>query len=144
MELRSGHLGGFQFRQTTLLEVGLGQCELEILPIDCINYSTLVLFQTSRERHTSKGSKITKGPENQNDGPNWHALSDFLTSILLQNIKKNNGVPFWRKKFSEKSLTMAKKQNGGPLVSPGTVCYAEKRNNFYISVPCAKWSNLAP
>ena len=31
-----------------------------------------------------------------------------------------------------------------PSVSPGIVCYAEKRNNFYSSVGWAKWSNLAP
>ena len=37
--------------------------------------------------------------------PNWRALSDFLTSILLPNIKKIEGRPFANiKKCSEKSL----------------------------------------
>ena len=30
---------------------------------------------------------------------------------------------------------MLKKLNGDPLVSSGIVCYAEKRNNFYSSIP---------
>ena len=42
------------------------------------------------------------------------------------------------------SLTMPKKLKGDPLDSPSIVCYAEKKNKFYISVPCAKWSNFAP
>ena len=37
--------------------------------------------------------------------------------------------------FSEKSFTMPKKnRKGGPLVSPGIVCYAEKEENLFGSV----------
>ena len=34
------------------------------------------------------------------------------------------------KVFSNKSLTMSKKLKGGPLFSPGIVCYAEKGTTF--------------
>ena len=44
------------------------------------------------------------------------------------------------RKKSTKSLEMLKTTE---KVSSGIECYAEKGNNFYISVPCAKWSNLA-
>ena len=44
------------------------------------------------------------------------------------------GDPFMNRTF-EKSLTMPKKtQRWGPLVSPGIVCYAEKRKNLFGSV----------
>ena len=37
-----------------------------------------------------------------------------------------------------------KTEKGDPLVSSGIVSYTKKRNNYYSSVPCAKWYNLAP
>ena len=40
--------------------------------------------------------------------------------------------------FLKKSLTMPKNSNGDPLVSPGIVCYAEKKKNFFGSV---LWAN---
>ena len=47
------------------------------------------------------------------------------------------------KMYKEKSLTLTEKTERGTF-STGILCYAEKRRKFYISVPCAKWSNLAP
>ena len=59
-------------------------------------------------------------------------LWDFPTSILSQNIKKMQGGPFEEKnpkKNSEKKcLAVSKKiERGDSLVTPGMVCYAEKR-----------------
>ena len=96
-----------------------------------------------------------------------------VSSILFYSTQKTQkldrigalkGVPFWifglpfcrktskkwtgdsleKKKLSKKVSQCRKKLNGDPLVSLGIVCYGEKRNNFCISVPCDKWSNLAP
>ena len=57
---------------------------------------------------------------------------DFSTSILSQNIKKLEGDIlgiFFRKKCHN-----AKKLKRDPLVSPGTVCYAEKEKKpFWFS-----------
>ena len=48
----------------------------------------------------------------------------FLTTIVAKH-QKNEGDPL--KNFFKKSLTMPKKtEKRDPLVSPGTVCYAEK------------------
>ena len=63
-------------------------------------------------------------------------LWDVLTSILSQNIKKNAGGPFekkkFRKKIRKKCLAVPKKiERGEPLVSPGTVCYAEKQEKLF-------------
>ena len=42
---------------------------------------------------------------------------------------------FDEKNILKKSLTMPKKLKGGPLVSPGNVCYAEKgKKTFFGSV----------
>ena len=62
-------------------------------------------------------------------------LWDFSTSILSQNIVNLKGDHLGKKFFSEKSLTMPKKtERGDPLVSPGTVCYAEKQEKpFWFS-----------
>ena len=55
-------------------------------------------------------------------------LWDFPTSILSQNIKKNAGGLF-EEKSSEKNVSQCRKkiERGDSLVSPGTVCYAEKQ-----------------
>ena len=53
------------------------------------------------------------------------------------------GGPFGEKIFSKKSHNDEKTEND-PLVSLIIVCYAEKKEKLYTSVPCAKWSNLAP
>ena len=60
-------------------------------------------------------------------------LWDFSTPILSRNIKKLKGDPLGI--FSKKSLTMPKKtERRDPLVSPCTVCYAEKQEKpFWFS-----------
>ena len=71
-------------------------------------------------------------------GSNW-TLWDFLTSILLQNIKKTEGDTLETLKFFGKSLTVPKKtERGNSTVSSGFVYYAKKGMNDYISVPWAK------
>ena len=61
-------------------------------------------------------------------------LWDFLTSILSQNIKKMQGGPFGEIFFEKKSRSVEKNEWGEPLVSPGTVCYAEKQEKpFWFS-----------
>ena len=68
------------------------------------------------------GKKILQCRKKLKGGTLW----DFPTSILKQNSKKLKGDPLG-KKNSEKSLAVPKKiERGDPLVSPGTVCYAEK------------------
>ena len=49
--------------------------------------------------------------------------------------QKNEGGPFEEKNFPEKSLAVPKKNGkGGPLVSPGMVCYAGKKEKpFWFS-----------
>ena len=59
-------------------------------------------------------------------------LWDFPTSILTQNSKKIEGGPFGKKIFPKKSLAVPKFERGDPLVSPGMVCYAEKRKTFLV------------
>ena len=54
-------------------------------------------------------------------------LWDFSTSILSQNSKKLKGGPFGGKNFPKKVSECRKNWKGGPLVSPGNVCYAEKK-----------------
>ena len=62
---------------------------------------------------------------------NWKgALWDFSTSILSQSIKKLKGDPLGDF-FFEKSLNAEKYWKGNPLVSPGTVCYAEKEEKLF-------------
>ena len=87
-------------------------------------------------------------PENPKVGPNWRAplarasgalkggtISDFLTSILLQNIEKIEGRSLWRKKIEK--VSQSQKNERGPLVSPGIVCYAEQKEQFlYFSSLC--------
>ena len=50
----------------------------------------------------------------------------------------------WGIFFAKQSLTMPNKLKWGPLVSSGTVCYAEKQENLFGSVRLAKWFNLTP
>ena len=67
-------------------------------------------------------------------------LRDFSTSILSQIIKQLKGGPFGGKiVFRKKSRTMPKKfERRDPLVSPGNVCYAEKKEKpFWFS----SWAN---
>ena len=67
-------------------------------------------------------------------------LWDFSTSILSQSSKTVEKDPLG----IEKMLTSQKKMEGHPSVSPGMVCYAEKRKNLFGSVPWANRYNLAP
>ena len=57
-------------------------------------------------------------------------LWGFSTSISSQKQQKIEGA-LWGNFFSEKSLTMPKKLKGGPLDSPGMVCYAAKQDKFF-------------
>ena len=72
--------------------------------------------------------KISQCRKKLKGGTFW----DFPTSILSQNIKKMQGEPLRKKNFEKKSekkcLAVPKKiERGDSLVSPGTVCYAEKQ-----------------
>ena len=62
-------------------------------------------------------------------------LWDFSTSILSQNSKKNEGGLFGVNFFFKKNVQNAEKtQRWDPLVSPGFVCYAEKKEKpFWFS-----------
>ena len=64
---------------------------------------------------------------------NWNgALWNFSTSIQSQNSKKNwrGEGPFGE--FFLKKVTMPKKtERGDPLVSPGIVCYVEKKGKLF-------------
>ena len=61
-------------------------------------------------------------------------LCIFSTSILSPNVKKIEGKNL-RKKVSRKKVSQCqKKPERDPLVSPGTVCYAEKQEKpFWVS-----------
>ena len=74
------------------------------------------------------------------DGPG-DPLVFFEQPLCRKTSKKEGG--FIEKKKKKKSHS-AEKIWKDPLVSPGIVSYAEKKNNIYISVPCAKWSQWAP
>ena len=76
----------------------------------------------------------------------WTELARRGTSIPLENIEEMKGRSFEDiKNCWKRSLTMPKKtKRRDPSVSPGIVCYAEKRNHFYSWVPWAKCSNLPP
>ena len=52
---------------------------------------------------------------------------NILSVAKHQKMKKD----LWGKISRKKSLTMPKKLKGGHLVSPGSVCYAEKQENLF-------------
>ena len=54
-------------------------------------------------------------------------LWDFPTSLLPQNIEKNAVDPLAKKNPKKRSRSAGKIERGDSLVSPGTVCYAEKQ-----------------
>ena len=58
-------------------------------------------------------------------------LSHFLTFIVAK-LQKTEGGPFGKQFFFEKKSHCRKKTNGGPLVSPGIVCYAEKKRKTFL------------
>ena len=61
------------------------------------------------------------------------SLSDFSTSIVAKHQKIEVG-PFEEMFFFKKSHNAEKTERGDALVSPGNVCYAEKRKNLFGSV----------
>ena len=68
--------------------------------------------------------KISTMPKKLKGGTLW----SLSTSILSQNSKKIEGGTLWGKKFpKQKSRGAEKKLKGGPLLSPGMVCYAGKQ-----------------
>ena len=52
--------------------------------------------------------------------------------------KKLKGGPFGGKKFEKVEQCRKTFEIGDPLVSPGNVCYAEKKKNRFSLVP---WAN---
>ena len=54
----------------------------------------------------------------------------FQHPFLRKTAKKLKGGPFGEK-FYEKGLSVPKKIERGPLVSPGMVCYAEKQEKLF-------------
>ena len=68
-------------------------------------------------------------------------LGFFNINSVTKHIKIER--VFWRKKhFVKTSQCRKQTERWDLLVSSGVLCYVEKRNNFYISVLRAKWSNL--
>ena len=63
---------------------------------------------------------------------------------VAKHQKKLKAGLFGEKQFFQKSLTMPKKSGRGPFSVARCCVMLIKGKNFYISVPCAKWSNLAP
>ena len=61
----------------------------------------------------------------------------FFNIRSVAKHQKNEGGPFEEKKFREKSLKVPKNLYGGPLVSPGTVCYGGKTGKTFL-VPFAR------
>ena len=59
---------------------------------------------------------------------------EIFHPLCRKSSKKIEGRPFGEKNVFEKSLN-PKKIEGGPLVSPGIVCFAERRKNLFGSVP---------
>ena len=59
----------------------------------------------------------------------------FFNIHFVAKLQKIERGALWWKKISKKSRTMPKKiERGDPLVSPGNVCYAEKKENpFWFS-----------
>ena len=88
------------------------------------------------------GKKFQKKSHNAEKKLKEGTLWDFSASILSQNIKNWEGDPLGKKLFQKKSHNA--ENNWKPLVSPGIVCYAEKRKNLFGSVRYAKWFNLGP
>ena len=76
-------------------------------------------------------SVLLQFPKNPKVEPNWRAgalkggtFLDFLTSIVVKH-QKIEGAPFGDF-LGKKSHIAEKTEKGDRLVSPGTVCYAEK------------------
>ena len=106
-----------------------------------------------RLKNSKKDFKVSKypllqHPKNPKVGPNFEIFhpfcrkssaffSDFVTSIVAK-LQKNEGGPFDEKK----SHNVEKSERGDPLVSPGMVCYAEKKKILFGSVPWANRNNL--
>ena len=58
----------------------------------------------------------------------------FFNTHSVAKHQKIEGGPFEEKILLIKNLTIPKKLKGDPLVSPGTVCYAEKQEKpFWFS-----------
>ena len=92
--------------------------------------SALYLRLKNSKRNSKSQVFSSTVPEKPKVGPNWRAkrggtLWKFFTSIVAKH-QKLKGDPLGKFFFHEKSLTKPKKLKGGPLVSPGIVCYAEK------------------
>ena len=66
----------------------------------------------------------------------------FSTSILSRNIKKVKGEPSDKKNFERKSYNAKKTEKGDTLVSPGIVCYAEKKEQPFQFSSLGKCFNL--
>ena len=88
----------------------------------------LVKFKTIREWPKYSSILFYSTRKTPKVGPNLRAergtLWDFLTSILLQHIKKFKGYPLKTLKIFQKS-SIAKKIKRGPLASSGFVCYTK-------------------
>ena len=55
----------------------------------------------------------------------------FQLPFCRKTSKKLKGGPLVENKISKKSRTLPKKLKGDPLVSPGNVCYAEKKEKLF-------------
>ena len=55
----------------------------------------------------------------------------FFNIHSVAKPKKKKGALWWKKIRKSRKIT----ERGNPLVSAGIVCYAEKRKNFFGSVP---------
>ena len=85
------------------------------------------------QTHKKSFKTLSKNPNDQN-GAKGAKRGDpigFFNIHCCKTAKKIEGGTLWGKK-SKKSLAVLKKMKGEPLVSPGTVCYKEKRKTFLV------------
>ena len=95
------------------------------------------MSKNSKYQTHKKSIKLTKNPNDQTGAPRASGalkggtLSRFLTSIVAEHQKIGGGT-LWEIFFEKKSHNAEKTERGDPLVSPGIVCYTEKKENFLV------------
>ena len=81
------------------------------------------------------GKKIEKKSHNAEKTEREDPFGFFNIHFVAKREKNERGTLWWKK---SKSRTMPKKfERGNLLVSPGNVCYAEKKKNLFSLVPWA-------
>ena len=101
------------------------------------NYQRILFYSTQKaqtlDRIGAAGGRFEKKTER----------GIFQHRFCRKNQTKKLKGDSLEKIFAErKNRTLPKKLKRDPLVSPGIVCYAEKKKNFFGSVPWANGCNL--